>query len=666
MSKWSRVCLLLFACLLLVPGPGRAQDGTDPPDKTLAPYFFVDGDPELDKLPLKSTDVDVNIAGVIADVKVTQHYKNEGTRAIEGRYVFPGSTRAAVYGMQMQVGDRLIVAKIREKQQARAEYEAAKQEGKTASLLEQHRPNVFQTSVANILPGDDITVELRYTELLVPTDGKYQFVYPTVVGPRYNGSPGSGSGVAEHWVATPYLQAGEASRSGFDLKVTLSSAIPLKEVLSSTHKLDVRYDGPTRAVIGLANTGKSANNRDFILDYRLSGDRVESGVMLYRGQDENFFLAMLEPPIAPRPEQIPPREYVFIVDISGSMHGFPLDTAKTLLDDLIGRLRPTDSFNVMLFAGSNSVLAPRSLPATAENIQRALKVINDQQGGGSTELLPAMRRALALPRDENRARTMVVVTDGYVTVEKEAFELVRNNLADANLFAFGVGTSVNRHLMEGLARAGKGEPFIVTDSRTAEAQAERFRKYIESPVLTHVKVTVEGLEVYAVEPHSVPDVFAARPVVVFGKYRGEPRGRISIDGVAGSGPYGQSLDLSAVHPSEDHSALRYLWARSRIQMLDDFNKLAPDDARVKEVTELGLKYSLLTQYTSFVAIDRVVRNVKPQEQQSVDQPSPLPEGVSNLAVGGEVPSTPEPETWALLAAALLVLVWLKRTGRLHA
>ena len=523
--------------------------------------------------------------------------------------------------MQMQVGDRLIVAKIREKQQARAEYEAAKQEGKTASLLEQHRPNVFQTSVANILPGDDITVELRYTELLVPTEGKYQFVYPTVVGPRYNGSPSSGSGVAERWVATPYLRAGEDSRSGFDLKVTLSSAIPLKEVLSGTHKLDVRYESATRAVIGLANTGKSANNRDFILDYRLSGDRVESGVMLYQGQDENFFLAMLEPPIAPRPEQIPSREYVFIVDISGSMHGFPLDTAKTLLDDLIGRLRPTDSFNVMLFAGSNSVMAPRSLPATPENIQRALKVINDQQGSGSTELLPAMRRALALPRDENRARTMVVVTDGYVTVEKEAFELVRNNLADANLFAFGIGSSVNRHLMEGLARAGKGEPFIVTDSRTAEAEAERFRKYIESPVLTHVEVKVEGLDVYDVEPHSVPDVFAARPVVVFGKYRGEPTGRVSIEGVAGNGPYSQSLDLSAVHPSEDHSALRYLWARNRIQTLDDFNKLQPDDERVREVTDLGLEYSLLTQYTSFVAIDRVVRNVKPQDQQSVDQPS---------------------------------------------
>ncbi len=260
-----------------------------------------------------------------------------------------------------------------------------------------------------------------------------------------------------------------------------------------------------------------------------------------------------------------------------------------------------------------------------------------------------------------------MVTDGYIgSREAKPSSSSASTSADANLFAFGIGSSVNRHLIEGLARAGQGEPFVVTDGEAAEAQAERFREYIESPVLTHVKLTVEGLDAYDVEPHSVPDVFAARPVVVFGKYRGEPNGRLTIEGIAGNGPYSQSLDLSAVRPSEDHSALRYLWARSRIQTLDDFNKLAPDDARVKEVTDLGLKYSLLTQYTSFVAIDRLVRNVKPQDQQSVDQPSPLPEGVSNLAVGGGVPSTPEPETWALLIAAFLVLAWLKRTGRLHA
>lgn len=651
-------CLIL----LLLPVTIHAQEERGSSDKTLAPHFFVDGDPRVDRLPLKSTAVDVRIAGVIADVTVVQTYKNEGSRPLEAKYVFPGSTRAAIYGMRMRVGDRLIVAQIREKQRARAEYESAKKEGRTASLLEQHRPNVFQTSVANILPGDRITVELRYTELLVPTDGKYQFVYPAVVGPRYNGANGRESHVAEPWVAAPYQHQGEPSRSAFDLTVAINTPIPLKEVGSSSHQLQVQHESATRALVQLAKTGTPGNNRDFILDYRLSGDRVESGVMLYKGQDENFFLALVEPPAAISPPEIPPREYLFILDVSGSMHGFPLDTAKILLNDLLGHLHPWDSFNLLLFSGGNSVLSEQSLAATPANIRLANALLATQRGGGGTELLPALRRALALPRDPNRAQSIVIITDGYVTVEKEAFDLIRKSLGSANVFTFGIGSSVNRFLLEGMARAGKGEPFIVTNPRLAEEEAARFRRYIESPVLAHVRARFDGFEAYDVEPESIPDVFASRPIILFGKWRGEPQGRITIDGITGSGPYRLSLDLTAAEPRQDNAALRYLWARSRLQTLADDAKLERNDERVKEVTRLGLTYSLLTPYTSFIAIDRVVRNPNPQDLRSVDQPLPMPEGVSDLAIGEAVPSTPEPETWALMIVALGMFLWARRAG----
>lgn len=656
--------LLASACFLFLLSPviTHAQDERESSDKTLAPYFLVNGDPSLDQLPLKSTDVDARIAGVIADVTVVQTYKNEGSRPIEAKYVFPGSTRAAIYAMRMRVGGRLIVAQIREKHQARNEYEVAKKEGKTASLLEQQRPNVFQTSVANILPGDRITVELRYTELLMPTDGKYQFVYPTVVGPRYNGTSGRESHVAQPWVASPYLHEGEHSRSAFDLKVTLNSPIPLKEIGSSSHQLQIRYESGTRAVLSLVKTDKPENNRDFILGYRLSGDQVESGVLLYKGKDENFFLAMVEPPTAFAAAEIPPREYIFILDVSGSMHGFPLDTAKVLLNDLLDHLHPRDSFNLLLFSGGSSVLAEWSLPATPANLQLALTLINNQRGGGGTELLPALRRALALPRDPNRAQSIVIITDGYVTVEKEAFDLIRKSLGTANVFTFGIGSSVNRFLLEGMARAGKGEPFVATNGNHAKGEAARFRHYIESPVLAHVKARFDGFEAYDVEPESIPDVFASRPVILFGKWREERQGSLTIDGITGSGPYRQRLDLGASEPREDNAALKYLWARSRIQTLSDYNKLEPDDERVKEVTRLGLEYSLLTAYTSFIAIDKVIRNVNPNDQVPVDQPLPMPEGVSDLAIGEVVPSTPEPETWALMIVALCVLLWVKRVG----
>ena len=219
----------------------------------------------MDKLPLKDTQVEIAIAGVIADVKVTQRYHNDGTRPIEAEYVFPGSTRAAVYGLTMTIGERRVVAQIREKEQARAQYQAAKAAGKSAALLEQHRPNVFKMNVANILPGDDIAVELRYTELIVPTDAIYEFVFPTVVGPRYTTDREAGTAPLDRWQRNPYLHEGVQPPGGFHLTATINSGIPLKEVGSPSHKVQARYDGAQRAHVELPREGGNEANRDFIL-----------------------------------------------------------------------------------------------------------------------------------------------------------------------------------------------------------------------------------------------------------------------------------------------------------------------------------------------------------------------------------------------------------------
>ncbi|WP_114972779.1 VIT and vWA domain-containing protein [Rhodoferax ferrireducens] len=663
---WVAVTSLSAACFVaLVAQPAQAQDRDAPRLKTESPYFFVqNGDPALDPLPLKSTQVDVRISGVIADVTVTQRYKNEGQRAIEAKYVFPGSTRAAVHGMNVRLADRLITANIREKNQARLEYDNAKKEGKTAALLEQHLPNVFQMNVANILPGDDVKVELHYTELLVPTSGNYQFVFPTVVGPRYNSAQSAQAQAP--WVSQPTLRAGVASPAAFDIRVALNTPIGIKEVRSSSHDISTsRQDGDT-AVVSLKNTATPANNRDFILDYRLAGDRIESGVMLYKGGDENFFLAMIEPPKALPASAISPRDYIFVVDISGSMHGFPLDTAKTVLRELIGNLRSSDTFNVLLFSGSNRFLSPHSVPATGANIEQAIRTIDEMGGGGGTELIPALKRVYAEPKAADVSRTVVVVTDGFVTVEREAFDLVRKNLSQANLFSFGIGASVNRHLMEGLARAGMGEPFIITQPSEAAAQAARFRKMIESPVLTNVKARFDELDVYDVEPQHLPDVLGERPVIVFGKWRGEARGNLVVEGQTANGPFRQILPLNQTTGSASSTAaLRHLWARHRIASLSDQESLDGGDALRQRITELGLQYTLLTQYTSFVAVDQVVRNPAPQDSTSVNQPSPLPQGVGNLAVGAEVPSTPEPATWGAVLVLLSVLALLARRARRH-
>lgn len=434
---------------------------------------------------------------------------------------------------------------------------------------------------------------------------------------------------------------------------------------SSSHTISSYTEQGGATVVGLNPTAEPTNNRDFILNYRLAGDKIETGVMLYKGQDENFFLAMVEPPKAPAATAITPREYIFVVDISGSMHGFPLDTAKGVLRELIGGLRPSDTFNVLLFSGSNSFLNPTSVPATKANIDQAIRTIDKEGGGGSTELIPALKRVYAQPKAADVSRTVVVVTDGYVTVEREAFELVRNNLSSANVFSFGIGSSVNRHLMEGLARAGMGEPFIITKPAEAAEQAARFRKMIDSPVLTNVKVRFEGLDVYDVEPRQLPDLLAQRPLIVFGKWRGDAKGTLIVDGNSASGPLHFSMPINASNAT-DTAALRHLWARHRIAALSDQEALEGGSAAKDAITDLGLKYNLLTQYTSFLAVDQVVRNKAPADTPSVNQPSPLPQGVENSALGAEVPSTPEPATWGAMLMTLSVLAMLAyRRRRAH-
>jgi Ca-activated chloride channel family protein len=481
-----KIFKLIQAVLILLAVPnlgiyGQTMENVDE-DKTLSPFFFVQSeDSDLDQMPLKRTSANVNIAGVIADVKVVQIYKNEGKSVLEAIYIFPASTRAAVYAMKMTIGERVINAKIKERKEARQEYEQAVSEGRTASLLEQQRPNVFQMNVGNILPGDEITVELHYTELLLSEDKTYEFMYPTVVGPRYSNKSENEAGT-DKWVKNPYLHEGKDPNYDFDIDVHIAAGMPINDLFSPSHNLDVDYKSSDDAVIELASGEHKKGDRDFILKYRLNGDQIAPGLLLHRGDKENFFLMMLQPPKRIITKEIPYREYIFIVDVSGSMNGFPLDISKELLRNLIGNLQEVDRFNVLLFASGSSLMSEKSLPATEQNIKKAIRLIERERGGGGTELLPALKRALALPRGEGYSRSVVIVTDGYVHVEKEAFDLIRNNLGKANMFPFGIGSSVNRFLIEGMARAGMGESFVITRPDDAKKTATKFRKYIASPV----------------------------------------------------------------------------------------------------------------------------------------------------------------------------------------
>jgi len=671
MSKPGLSLLLAsIAFLPLVPtSVARAEPVQAAPatDKTLSPFFVVEGaKPGVDALPLESTRADVRIAGVISDVTVTQTYKNDGDRTISAKYVFPASTRAAVYAMKMTIGDRTIVAKIKERDEAKHEFEEAKAAGKTATLLEEERPNVFTMSVANVMPKDRIQVELKYTELLVPTDGVYEMVYPTTVGPRYASETTINQlGKSQNqFVAAPYQHAGESPTATFGMHVAVAGGMPIQSLESPSHKIaSAIAANKASASVDLDPSEQLGGNRDFVLRYRLAGADLASGLMTFQGDKENFFLAMVQPPQRPAPELIPPREYVFIIDVSGSMQGFPLQTTKTLMHDLLGRLRPTDKFDVLLFSGDDALYSEKSVDATASEIQKATAFVDKQNGGGGTELLPAIQHAMKLPRAaDNVSRSFVVVTDGFIAEEPQVFEQIRNHLGEANVWSFGIGSSVNRHLMDGIAKAGQGEAFTVLGPDQAASAAAKFRAYVETPVLTNVKVAFDGFDTYDVEPKVLPDVFASRPVIVFGKYKGQPTGKVTLTGVSGRGRFVSTLDAAAAKPDAANSALRYLWARNEISQLSDFFN---QDANKAAVTKLGLDYNLLTKFTSFIAVQNVVRAT--QGSTDVAQPSAMPAGVTDAAIasseGMEVGAEP-PFAWlVVMLAGFISFVTLRKRSR---
>ncbi len=768
---------------------GEASEETDDGDKLLAPYFIIQGSGDegaaVERFPLKSTDVVTNINGLIAETYVTQIYVNEGEVPINASYVFPTSSGVSVHGMKMIIGNEMITAQIKEKEEAKVEYEEAKSEGKSASLMEQKRPNVFTMDVANIMPGDTVSIELHYTELLAPVENVYEFIFPTVVGPRYappaepsgedgdasgengesdgssvserdgesggssvsekdgesdgnsvserdgesdgssvserdgesdgssvserdgesdgssvsekdgesdgnsvsggdsanagngtsvgNGS-GTGSGLSEDdsWIVSPYLADGATPPGDYNITVNLSTGVPIADITSKTHAIKVNKTDSSTAQITLANSADYAGNRDFILKYKLTGESIQSGLVLAGGhgnngsfKEEQFFMLTIQPPERFEPEDIPPREYIFVLDVSGSMFGYPLDTAKELIHDLVADLKETDTFNLILFANETMLLSPRSLPATAANIKTATKLIDEQEGGGGTSLLPALEDAIAVPKSEDIARSIVIITDGYISNESEVISCITDNMDSASFFSFGIGSSVNDYLIKQVAGCGLGESFIVTDKEDAEESAENFRTYIEAPLLTDISITYKGFEVYDVEP-AVPSIlYASQPIVLFGKWRGKPGGTITITGKAGGEEYMREIPVGNVTVDMESEAIRYLWARTHLDRIAGYGSVRNDESVKEEITQLGLEYNMITPYTSFIAVSEIIRNAD-GDSKDVDQALPLPQRVSNLAVGGGYRAYSEPGMLFLSLAAAAVILRKKFAGRASA
>lgn len=627
----------------------------EPSSKSGGALYVQSEDGEKQIFPLKHTDVKAKIAGNVSRVEVTQTFENPFKEPLEAVYVFPLPDQAAVDDMEIKIGARTIKGDIKKREEAQEIYERARQEGRTAGLLEQERDNIFTQSLANIKPGEQIDVTIRYTDSLKFEGGDYEFVFPMVVGPRYiPGSPlpplirgdlggvsGDSTSVPDaSRITPPVLKPGTRSRHDIAVTVEIDAGVPVSQVRSPSHQIRTQSNGQLIKVqLGGEDT---IPNKDLILRYRVATNQTQATVLTQSDQKGGHFAVYLIPAVEYRTSEIVPKDVVFLMDTSGSQSGDPLIKSQELMRRFINGLNPNDTFTIIDFANTTTQLSPAPLPNTPQNRAKAIAYINKLDANGGTELLNGIQTVLNFPAAQSgRLRSIVLLTDGYIGNENEVIAEVQKQLKPGNrLYSFGVGSSVNRFLLDRLAEVGRGTSQVIRQDEPTGEVAEKFFRQINNPVLTNIKLDWIGRpadfgntqpEIY---PASPPDLFANQPLVLFGRQEYRNSGTLRITGTAAGGKrYEKTLNLN--FDSTGNPAVAQLWGRARIK--DLMNQMFGGETKtgVEAVTDTALAYRLLSQYTAFVAVSDEVRVNPDGTRQQVQVPVELPQGVSYEGIFGD-------------------------------
>ncbi len=592
---------------------------------------------------LTNTDVKGKISGNISRVEVTQTFQNPYDKPLEAIYVFPLPDQAAVDDMEIMIGDRVIKGNIKKREEAKEIYERARAEGRTAGLLEQERDNIFTQSLANIKPGEQIKVTIRYTESLKFESGDYEFVFPMVVGPRY--IPGTAIDAQGNTVQVPDASRinppilKPETRSGNDVSVTLQidAGVPIRNLYSTSHRIDVKNNGET-VELKLA-ASDNIPNKDLIVRYKVSSDRTQPTILTTNTEQGSHFATYLIPAIAYRADQIVPKDVVFLMDTSGSQSGDPILKSRELMTRFINGLNPNDTFTIIDFASTTTQLSSYPLQNNAINRQKAMEYISKIDANGGTELMNGINAVTSFPTvNDGRIRSVVLITDGLIGNDNQVIAAVQKNLKPGNrLYSFGVGSSVNRYLLERIAEMGRGTSRVVRQDEPTQEVAEKFFRQINNPVLTNIQVKWEGdgvaPEIY---PSNAPDLFAEQPLVLFGKKGDRANGKLKITGIAAGGErYEQTLDVNFEN-GNSNLGIAQLWGRARIK--DLMNQMFGGEVKslIDAVTQTALNYRLLSQYTAFVAVSEEVRVNPDGGKVTVQVPVLIPQGVNFGSVSGGI------------------------------
>ncbi|MBO9997557.1 MAG: VWA domain-containing protein [Cyanobacteria bacterium SID2] len=575
---------------------------------------------------LKQTRITARISGNIARVEVEQHFENPLTQTLEAVYVFPLPDEAAVDEMEMRVGDRVVRGNIQKREDARQIYQAAKRQGRTASLLEQERNNIFTYSIANVRPGEQISVILRYSDSLKFENGDYEFVAPTVVGPRFipDRSDVEGHRVPDaDRVTPPIASSNQLTDPLLDITVEIEAGVPVKSVRSPSHRINLNFENDTIQV--KLDRSDTVSNKDFILRYQVSGEHTRSTVLTHADDRGAHFAAYLIPALTYPEDAIVPKDVVFLIDTSGSQAGPPLEKCKELLRRFITGLNPDDTFSLLDFCDTVGYLSHESLTNTPENRANALVYIDRLEASGGTHMLAGLRSILDFPEpDDGRLRSIVLLTDGFIGNDREILGTVRQLLEPSHrLYSFGAGSSVNRDLLNRIAEIGRGYSQIVRHDESIDDATHKFFDRVNCPVLTDVRVTWDGAgEVPTVYPNPLPDLFVTQPLVLFGRSENRGSGRMTVSGRQANGAQYEET-LSVQFDDGGNPAISQLWGRAYLKSLSHQTLEVERRSIVEEMTQTALTYQLLSPYTAFVAV--------------TDDPSAEVEDASNL-VSATVPT----------------------------
>jgi Ca-activated chloride channel family protein len=594
--------------------------------------------PDVEKevpVPLKHTSVTGNIDGYIASVDVTQQFQNPYSSKIEAVYVFPLPENAAVNEFVMTVGERKIRGIIREREQAEKIYNEARSQGHVASLLTEERPNIFTQKVANIEPGKQIDINIRYFNTLRYDEGAYEFVFPMVVGPRYNppattdgiGSVARGAHNASGQnTEVQYLAPNE--RSGHDVSVSLNikAGVNIENVRCVNHSVDIKESSESERQITLSPSD-SIPNKDFVLRYKVAGEQIKTAMMTHKDDHGQYFTMMLYPPAELKQVQRSPMEMVFVLDCSGSMNGRPLDQARAAVTHALQKLTPRDTFQIIDFSNTASQLGPAPINATPENLRNGLAYLASLNGSGGTEMIEGLKAALDFPHDEGRYRVVSFMTDGYIGNDADILHAIAQKTGDSRIFSFGVGQSPNRYLMDRMALLGRGAVAYLSLNDDPVQIMEQFHESISHPAMTDLSINWGSMNVTDVYPQIVPDLIVGRPVVLTGRFTGEP-GTVTVNGRTGMQPVSYSVALDARDANKEHKGIGAVWARLKIADLMAQVSRTPDQAEQiqQSVLRTALDYSLMSALTAFVAVDSMTKT-EGAFGTTVAVPVPVPEGV---------------------------------------